>query len=372
MSKYVFILGHNPELSTAEIMAVVPSATEVLRRDAFLVIETSESIDAPALMNQLGGTIKIGEVINDKIDRTQLAKFLQSKAGTSKLNFGLSYYNQPKDILGMQLKGDLKEAGVSARLVVSREDTLSSVVVTKNKCTEIMLLAKQFVAVTLAVQDFEEYGFLDFGRPQRDMVSGSMPPKLAKIMLNLSGAKVDQAILDPFCGSGTMIQQALLLGFTNILGSDASPKAVEDTKKNLNWLGSKLNLKSQISNVKVIQCDVRELAKRLKQTMVDAVVTEPYLGPPLKGNEMPIRIEQIVTELSELYVGAFKNFARMVNPGGKVVMVFPVIIKRDSEHPLPIIERVEKLGFKELSGNALRYGRTGQKVARQIMIFEKV
>lgn len=40
-------------------------------------------------MNQLGGTIKIGEVINDKIDRTQLAKFLQSKAGTSKLNFGL-------------------------------------------------------------------------------------------------------------------------------------------------------------------------------------------------------------------------------------------------------------------------------------------
>lgn len=118
-----------------------------------------------------------------------------------------------------------------------------------------MLLGKQFVAVTLAVQDFEEYRFLDFGRPQRDMVSGSMPPKLAKIMLNLSGVKIDQAILDPFCGSGTMIQQALLLGFTNIVGSDASPKAVEDTKKNLNWLGSKLNLK--YSNLKCKSNSVR-------------------------------------------------------------------------------------------------------------------
>lgn len=37
---------------------------------------------------------------------------------------------------------------------------------------------------------------------------------------------------------------------------------------------------------------------------------------------MPIRIEQIVTELSELYVGAFKNFARMVTPAGKWLWYF--------------------------------------------------
>jgi tRNA G10 N-methylase Trm11 len=367
--QYAFILGHNPELSLEEIQAVLPKAKLVDQAKTFAVFDVNQELDAFELMNKLGGTVKVAEVINDKIDQDQLVEFLKSKAGSSKLNFGVSYYNLPTDNLGMQLKGKLKQQEISCRLVVSKEPILSSVVVTKNKVNEVLLLGRKFVATTLAVQDFEEYGEFDYGRPSRDMVSGSMPPKLAKIMLNLSGAKVDQVIIDPFCGSGTMIQQALILGFSDIIGSDASPKAVEDTNKNLQWLKSKIKFQSE--KVKVIQCDARQLAKRLKNTEVDVVVTEPYLGPPLKGNEPPVRIEQIVKELSSLYVDSFKSFVKLLKTQGRVVIVFPVIIKKDKEYPLPIVEQIEKLGFKEISESKLRFSRPGQKVERQIMIFDK-
>ena len=52
-------------------------------------------------------------------------------------------------------------------------------------------------------------------------------------------------ILDPFCGSGTVLQEALLMGFTQVAGTDLSPKAITDTKENIAWIKEKYNLNAQ-------------------------------------------------------------------------------------------------------------------------------
>ena len=60
--QFIFILGNNPELSKAEIMAVLPKAKMVATSDQFLVLE-NEDFEANQILEQLGGTIKIGKVI---------------------------------------------------------------------------------------------------------------------------------------------------------------------------------------------------------------------------------------------------------------------------------------------------------------------
>jgi len=218
MNEYIFILGRNEELSIAEIKAVVkPGEFEV--GDGFLVYRIQEKIDAEKLLDRLGGTIKIAQVFAKKINQSDIInQILSSVEKDKKVFFGFSQYRSDQNInrLANNIKKELKEKGSSSRWVTSKEKQLSSVIVKKNKLltqgAEI-IITKNYIAKTLAVQEFEGYSHRDYGRPVRDTVSGTLPPKLAKMMINL--AQVDQSakILDPFCGSGTILQEALLLGY---------------------------------------------------------------------------------------------------------------------------------------------------------------
>ncbi len=365
--QYAFILGRNPKLSVAEILAVLPDSQIVKETDSFLILSVKDDFDCKAVLNQLGGTIKIGQVIGDEIKAETIAGVLKNIKAAGKLNFGISYYDCPQDKLGMEVKKILRKDKISCRLVTSKDKALSAVVITKNKCVDFLILAGQFLARTGAVQEFEDYSFFDYGRPARDLLSGSLPPKLAKIMINLAQAPKSAAILDPFCGSGTIIQEAIFLGYKNITGCDVSPKAVGDTKANLEWL--KQNVKIQIPKVNLFVADVRQLAQKV--TSVDAIITEPYLGPALKGSESREKIEVIIDELSELYHDSFLKFKEILKSGGRIVIVFPIFRLNKETLVLPILESIKKLGFTQLDDSNLIYGRPDQKIWRQIFVFQK-
>ena len=382
--QYVFILGHNPKLSAAEILAVLPQAKVIKETGSFLVLE-NEPIDAVAVLARLGGTIKIGEIIANQISKKVTIEKLKQIKRENKLNFGISYYDTKPDNLGMEIKKELKAAGVSCRLVTSKDKALSSVIVSKNKCAEFLVLSNRYLGQTLAVQEFEEYSKRDYGRPVRDMLSGSMPPKLAKIMINLGQVLAGATILDPFCGSGTVVQEGLLLGY-RMVGSDISEKAVRDSKQNLEWLlkssnfparggsafGGKVQMSNEIqiskSKFQIFQADVREVSKFVEG--VDAVVTEPHLGPALRGKESEREIRKVVDELSELYLSAFREFKKILNFNAKVVIVFPAFRLGRQMIELPILEEIKKMGFTQVNKDKLIYSREGQKVWRQIYIFQ--
>ena len=362
-SQCAFILGRNPALSVAEIRAVLPGAKVVVQTSSFLILQTDDTLDGPAFLDRLGGTIKVGTVIGEKVDPQVIVDALKANAQPGKLRFGISFYECPATKLGMAVKQQLKEAGISSRLVTSRDKALSSVVVTKNKVTEFLVLENKWLAKTEAVQAFEDYSRRDYGRPVRDTKSGTLPPKLAQIMINLAQQPAAATILDPFCGSGTIIQEALLLGYANIIASDQSAKAVADTKQNLEWLGQKW----QTANGKLFQCDVRGLGNKVKD--VDAVITEPYLGPALRGHETRQQISRTVAELEQLYIAAFETFAKVVRPGGRVVIVFPFFKTFDLK--LNIAAQIKKLGFAQLDRGDLIYSRPDQHVWRQVCIFSR-
>ncbi|MFA5124677.1 MAG: DNA methyltransferase [Patescibacteria group bacterium] len=363
--KYIFILGNNPELSTAEISTVLPQAKIIKKSQSFLVVDSSE-IDCQQLMKRLGGVIKIGLVLGERPEAQPIiASAISKKDG--RFNFGLSFYEQKTSNWGLNIKKQLKEQGIASRLVTSRESALSSVIITKEKCQDY-IIAPGFFAQTCAVQDFKEFGRRDFGRPAADAYSGMLPPKAAKMMINLSGAKLTDTILDPFCGSGTIISEALAMGYTNLIGTDLSAKAVADSQKNLEWLAKELSITDY--RLSIDQIDVKELADKIKSASIDAIITEPYLGKPIRGQESSEQIKKTIAELSDLYLIAFQQFKKVLAKNGRIVMVFPEWHLHDKIYRLNINQPIGRLGFKHLDNGNLYYKREDQKVWRNITVWQ--
>lgn len=412
---YFFILGNNPTLSIAEIVCVLSAKIKkqnikVLSQDIFIV-EFNKKIDTGLVQKQLGGTIKIGQIVStfkiDDIENTkhvlimQLVKLLPQ--AFSKVYFGFSIYGRKVNVkqLALAVKEKLKQQGIASRWVVSKESVLSSVVVQKNKLLTqgaefVLFIEKDQIrgGKTLSCQEFEQYSFYDFSRPYRAIEKGMIPPKLAKIMINLSGVDKKSVLLDPFCGSGTILQQALLMGHTNVVGTDIDKKAIDNTKRNLKWLvkNKELRMKSEELSVTIQTCDVRKLDKKIVPQSVDAIITEPYLGPlQIKNFKQEIKI------LSDLYISAFKSFKKVLKPDGRVVIIFPVFSAKGESasggsiknklHFLPILDTLKKIGWqiqmplpqylldnpviKITSRRSIIYSRPNQKVLREILIFTR-
>ncbi len=387
--KYFFILGSNPALSLAELTAVYGQAGFAIFADQAAVLESGRTIDPSADIRRLGGTIKIGEVVAEaslstadllaKIQKTDIKK-------EGKIKFGFSYYGAGKfnlKPLAMEYKKILSAAGNSARWVVSREPNLSSVVVEQNNLTkggaEFVLIRagnKILVGKTTAVQPFKDLSARDYGRPARDDRSGMLPPKLAQIMINLARAPRNGLLLDPFCGSGTVITEAALMGYENLIGSDISEKAIADSKKNLEWTAA--NFKFKISNLKLLIAEAAQISKKFDSDSIDAVITEPYLGPQ-RGK---IDTRATVKQLERLYGESLLEFYKILKTGGRAVMVWPVFAAAQGRITLSqkIIGNFKLIPplpqkFSTLSGGQNRqtiiYGRPDQRVWREIVILEK-
>lgn len=398
MIKYFFVLGNNPSLSIAEILAIFPNyiTCSIINREIF-ILELLEEIDSNILIKKLGGTIKIG-VVNCEVKKfnkndilTNIQKII--RPGEGKFKFGISYYGQFKlniKVLGMEIKKFLKKKEISCRWVVSREKTLSSVVVEQNKLTkkgiEIVIIEHQnnlFIGYTEAVQDFKSLSFRDYNRPARDSHSGMLPPKLAQIMINIAKSRIDNPVLlDPFCGSGTILMEAMLMGIHNVVGSDISEKAVIDTRKNTEWVQDKFNVTD--FKYEVYHKSATELSRVIDDNTIDVIATEPYLGPQRGRLEIP----KIKKELEILYAKSISEFKKVLKNKGRVVMLWPCFTNDlRSKNPKLIHINPNYDGFKIVSPIAeilktnsvirmshrhtIVYGREGQRVWREVVVLEK-
>jgi tRNA (guanine10-N2)-dimethyltransferase len=95
---------------------------------------------------------------------------------------------------------------------------------------------------------------------------GSMSPKLARCMVNLTRIRREETLLDPFCGTGGILIEAGIVG-AKLIGTDLDPKMVEGTRENLSYCG--------FNDWNVFKADARKLILKEK---VDAVVTDPPYG----------------------------------------------------------------------------------------------
>ena len=393
------ILGSHPDLSLAELKAVTGVEASIHSSESAIFEFDGQLVD---LQKRLGGTQKLGVIVGSMatIEKEKLAEFIASQLITAKtpqtpdsvtprLTFGLSAYSLggpalgqlKKQIqsIGLETKKILKSQGVAARLVTSKEDTLSTVVVTKNKMIEqggefVLLVGRTetLIGLTGAVQDFEDWSKRDFGRPWRDAKRGMMPPKLSRMMVNLA-VEVNPGtgpvtLLDPFCGSGTILMEAFMIGIKNLVASDIDSRAVLNTGNNLRWVFDLVGTKPKL---KLQEASAANLKLFLPPESVDYIVTEPFLGKNRTGHESRKEAQEIVDRLTAMYRESFTALKPLLKKGGKLVVALPVHYVDEQPFELPIDKIFLEKGYKLIKNtqNRLIYRHTGQYVGREILIF---
>ncbi len=394
-----FILGSHPKLSIQEIYSVIENPPkEWINTDSQILLLDDVKNNLGELQNRLAGTIKIGNIIGelkqDEIkDVTELiASFASEAIGKNKISFGLSVYdNGNKELgkriekslkeLGKEIKKALKETGRPVRYVSSKEPKLSSVIVKQNGLLEsggefvfIACKNKILIGQTETVQDFKAWSKRDFGRPARDAKSGMLPPKLARMMINLASSNHETIgpLLDPFCGSGTILMEAMLLGFTKVIGSDISEKAIDDTRKNLQWLKETYDpLMGRPSHkwdqdLELFVSSAEALSESIQEP-VDLIVTETFLGTPRSSAIRKSKIEKVTKDLLSMYRPSFVELHKLLKKDGMAVVAFPAFVLSDgSVERLPLKSMLEKIGFNFI-GSYL-YKRDKQYIAREIVV----
>lgn len=422
MNKYFFILGRNPTLSLAEIISVFDRKKIQYTIDAFfpevLILSCNNSLDIASLTSILGGVVKIGVIMDEAGLKGEGVEAEEVFSGNNLIKkyfpqnkryprFGISIYDAGGDRqyvvqlekhlkkLNIFIKKNLQKLGFKTGFLKIKDRYLSSVSVAKNRLitngVEIVLLSGKnniWIGKTLSVQEFSSFSFRDYLRPEKDKKSGIMPIKLARTMINLAKLDHNGAIFDPFCGSGTIIQEAVILGYKNIYGSDISTKAIADTTRNIDWLFSNyIHLNRSSYNIKIRETDVRLLTADFPRDSIDAVVTEPYLGPPLYQKPDVVQIQKIQSDLNLLYISAFANFTKILKPDGKIIIIFPVFETEGQLYFLEILDRIKNFNFIQhdffpkiprniiqlylTKRNTILYGSKDQFFKREILAFTK-
>jgi tRNA (guanine10-N2)-dimethyltransferase len=377
----VVILGRQPKIGLAELESLYgPKVIKpILPGTTFLDLGPKD-----VHFNRLGGSIKLGQVVKTcKIGKLKselihlLPQVLPKK--DSKINFGLSSHGLELSVndinkLALNLKKVAKTKGYNLRIIPNRTPELNAAQVLNNYLTskgvELMLVKsvdQVIVAKTIDVQDIDAYAARDQARPKRDAFVGMLPPKLAQIIINLASGDIkpcDVKVLDPFCGTGVMLQEALLMGF-DVLGSDVSPKMVDYSTANIDWLKNKYRIDSQI---KIEHGD----ATNHIWSNVDLVASETYLGRPMSSLPPQEKLMPMVADINQLHIKFLTNLHGQLKPGTRLCLGIPAWVKEQGYICLPLIDQLSQLGynlvaFENAEAKDLIYSRPGQTVARQLI-----
>jgi len=371
---YAFKLGHQPHISRTEITSILASWSieyTVLSFDnTYLVLEITKDIDASLLMHTLGGTVKIMKQIENKKNPIDTAVEHLTRTTDGKIHFSFSGPDAKRT--GLAIKKKLKALDRSVRFIeIKNTATIihNHLVEKSSDLTQI----KASLYVTLAVQDIDAYTTRDYQRPKSDSTSGMLPPKLARIMINLAGVDKDAHILDPFCGSGTILIEALSLGYTHLTGSDQSSKALQDTRDNIAWYRE--SRPDTSPNVELKKAPIQTLVNQIPQGSIDAIISEPYMGRPLRGHESIYALTEQARELRKLYQASFETFSTLLAPTGVCIFIIPIFKSGTTWIHTHADQDIQQYGLTIVPFDekhpSLLYARENHLVGREIWRFEK-
>jgi tRNA G10 N-methylase Trm11 len=384
--RYFFELGNFTGLSQAElgrVFDIYDISTDTIKNFSgkILLVESNdlEILKVERIFNRLGGFIRVGQIV-EEIDG-----FLEEYK-ENKVIFGISYLGtQNFDTekikkLSHQIKKSFKKRDISSRYILPKRDELNSAQVTSNsileKGFELCILEnenEQIYGKTLAIQDIESFSHRDYNKPSADTDMGMLPPKLARIMCNLTALQ-SGTIWDPFCGSGTIPMEATILGY-NILASDIDKDAVKATKANIIWLSQN----GYIGDIlyETFQFDITrpegKTVRKISNTDLDAIVFEPYMGPPQRKVLSSQKADILLNDVKKLLT-KFKSIVDNSFNGKVVVMIIPSYKTNRGWKTFSVRDIFDKrwdILNKDYAQEDLKWERNNSIISRNIFILEK-
>jgi tRNA (guanine10-N2)-dimethyltransferase len=204
----------------------------------------------------------------------------------------------------------------------------------------------------------------------RDTYVGMLPPKLAQTIVNLAAAdKTQGVVLDPFCGTGVLLQEAALMGY-NAYGSDIEEKMIRYTRDNLNWLQETTGTHTE----KLYE--VADATEHIWRQPVDIVACEGYLGHPFASEPAKEALMETIQTCNAIMRKFLKNLGTQLEPGTRLCVAMPAWFVRSKVHHLPALDDLESLGYNRIDfahaeRSDLVYHRTDQVVGRELVVLTK-
>ncbi len=347
MEEYLFVLGRDHVLSVAELFSYFKRKHikhELKYKDSAVALFLLEKLPN---INELGGTVKIAKKVDLKSIVPEKNKVLFSFTSVDK-----------KDILLEEVKDFFKSEKVKAMQKYAQTINIPP---SKSGMLdyEFLQFRKRLFQV-VSVSNPKGYKERDENRPAFDAMK-VISIRLAKILINL--AEAEEEIVDPFCGTGTILQEAVLLGYKGI-GIDRN---IVEAKRNISWLGEHAAQK-----VRLIEGDARNISALIKRG--EAVVTEPYLGPYLRKLPSQGEAKKIIAELEVLYKHVLKELAKVIS--GRVVIILPRIRTFTQKYGIQE-DIIGNAGYRPVKlpegiPNPIFYRKKRSRVERFIYVLEKL
>ncbi|HEU5004871.1 MAG TPA: hypothetical protein VFT49_02165 [Candidatus Saccharimonadales bacterium] len=344
-AKSLCVLGRQPKLGAAELESLF-GADHVKYAGKFALLDLpGEEIN----FKRLGGTVKTARILATLpyTNWPKVAAYLRDSvpehlksAEPGKFTLGISVYGlsaKPNDInkLNLGLKKQIRASGRPVRVVPNKTLDLNSAQVLHNGLTrrgawELLLVRhgeQTLIAQTLFIQDIETYAARDQNRPKRDARVGMLPPKLAQIIVNLATGQIEQRlnstedrpkvrILDPFCGTGVILQEAMLMGYS-VMGTDLEPRMVDFTKQNLAWL---VEREPKIETQATVEVGD---ATNYSWPGFSVVASEIFLGRPLAKLPSQTDLKQIISDTNTITKKFLANIAGQLKSGQRMCLAVP-------------------------------------------------
>ncbi len=409
----LLILGRQPALGLAELESLYGADKIQPVGDKVAIVDVDPCLLA---FDRLGGSVKFCKILTtlDTTDWHEIEKFLvqvspaqsqQMPAGKMRLGFsviGLDINIKQLLASGLTLKKAITKTGRNVRLVPNKSPELNTAQVTHNQLTgptgwELVFIRddqKTIIAQTVKVQDIEAYAKRDRERPKRDAKVGMLPPKLAQTIINLAASHLpeeklqnicdipagepiprtllNKTILDPFCGTGVILQEALLMGY-DVYGSDLDQRMVDYSDFNIKtWVQS--NYKIDVSKVEIQQGDA---TNHHWQPPIDFVASEAYLGRPFTSAPSPEILTQTIADCNLIIKKFLQNIHGQLEAGTRLCLAVPAWQTKPNQFKkLPLIDQISDLGYNRVSfehagDDQLIYYRPDQIVARQLIVITR-
>ncbi len=344
MRRLFFLLsGEHESLPFAELEAVLEAESivyeelqmlpQVLRLDA--AFKAVEAVKKRAAMTR----VCCHELFSCQASFSEIVKTMQSISLDPLLHSGESFVvrvrrvgEAAKNLASMDLERKLGE------LILSKVRGAKVSLEQPQKTFFGTLTAGSFL-FGLKLEEISPTPFMQRRPRKRPFFHPSaMPPKLARCMVNLAKPKKGDLLLDPFCGTGSFLIEAGLLG-CRVLGFDAKKYMVRGSLRNLKFLG--------VENEGMAVAD----AKHLPLTKVDSIVTDPPYGR--SASTMGYTTAQIIQEFLTDSVDRIKGRQRICLAAPRTVNIGKM---------------AETLGFKQVQSHFVYVHRS---LTREIAVLER-
>jgi tRNA (guanine10-N2)-dimethyltransferase len=271
VAKLFFLLsGENETLPAAELLAILEAES--------IAFEVKEKLDQVVRLDAAQNSIKAVhqraaytrisalELFTCKAQETEIMKTADSANFKSVLSEGESFAVRIR-----RVKEYAEKVGTVALEGKLGKHILHNTVKTKVNLkapdkTFFGVLTNDRLVFGVKLTEIEPKTFSE-RRPRKKPFfhPSAMPSKLARCMVNLARAKAGELVLEPFCGTGSVMVEAALVG-CRVLGFDVQRRMVVGCRKNLKHFS--------LEPEGLVIAD----ARRLPLTRIDHLVTDPPYG----------------------------------------------------------------------------------------------